>query len=91
MKQIPGDVVTICAWCPGAHERMIKVIAQGKMTSHGICPSCKARMDDELDRRPMMPQVTLLPTQKQFAALMWSLAALGVFWIGLLIYLMRTK
>lgn len=84
-------MTVICSWCSDAAFKTAEAVAEGKPFTHGICPSCKARMDDELDRRPMMPPVALLPTQKQFAALMWSLAALGVFWIGLLIYLMRTK
>lgn len=84
-------MTVICSWCPDAAFKTAEAIADGKPFTHGICPSCSARMDDELNRRPMMPPVALLPTQKQFAALLCGCTIIGIFWIGLLVYLMRLK
>ena len=36
-------IVTICAWCPHPRERTLALKAEGKVVSHGMCPSCREK------------------------------------------------
>lgn len=36
----PKQIVQICAWCPDARARTVALKAEGKIVSHGICPTC---------------------------------------------------
>lgn len=43
------ELVTICAWCPGASELTIQATDAGKRVSHGMCPACETAYRRELD------------------------------------------
>lgn len=38
-------LVTVCAWCPDSAEQTAAARAQGREVTHGICPSCQAKME----------------------------------------------
>lgn len=40
-----GALVQICAWCPNVRERTLALKAEGKLVSHGMCPSCKEKFE----------------------------------------------
>lgn len=44
-------IITVCAWCPGHDPRDPKHAG----VSHGICPTCKARMERELRTLQVTP------------------------------------
>jgi hypothetical protein len=39
------QIVSICGWCPGAREKTLALVNEGKQVSHGMCPSCVAKME----------------------------------------------
>lgn len=43
------ELVTICAYCPDVRQRTLAVKVAGKTVSHGICPTCAAKMNQQMD------------------------------------------
>lgn len=48
MEQANSEpVVIICGWCPGSREKTLELVKKGKIVSHGICPTCQDKMEDQ--------------------------------------------
>lgn len=40
-------LISVCAWCPDAHARSVAARATGAQVTHGLCPTCAARLQSQ--------------------------------------------
>jgi hypothetical protein len=43
-------LIVVCAWCPDAAEQTAHATRQGAEVSHGLCPTCAAGLDAQIER-----------------------------------------
>jgi hypothetical protein len=52
VERLMAAVRTVCGWCPRDRQTVIvDVPADERGVSHGICPSCKAKLDGQIEQK----------------------------------------
>jgi hypothetical protein len=50
-RKVERRIVTVCGWCPDAPEQTAAARAHGFDVSHGICPACEKRWQEQSEQR----------------------------------------